>query len=264
MKLICSGSAFKGSLEDTLATISAAGFTHVDLIAIPGWNQLQPGALAERPEEEAERTARLLEAGGLTPVSVNCAVPALYRRDAEAMEQRTRELRGIAAFMQRLGIRLATFYPGYKLTGLTRSEEVSATAATLREMADLAGASGLVFALEPHYDTPFQSLAQIGELIDAVPDLAIAYDPSHFAAQGIAIEETAPLFARTVHVHLRDAAEGTIQAPPGQGRVPFEWLLGALRGSGYDGFCSLELLPEDDADPVSRILTLRGICEKHL
>lgn len=259
MTIACSGSAFKGTLEEVLQQIAEAGFSFVDLIAIEGWNQLLPAKLAEQHHTEAERTAHLLEKYSLQPMTMNCAIPALYRRDQATLEQRNRQLQGIAEYMNQLDIKIASFYPGYKLTELSRPEVVVNTAETLREMNEIAAKHKLTFLLEPHYDTPFQTLEQINELIEIMPELKIAYDPSHFAAQGIDLRKTTFLFERTVHVHLRDASKGTIQTQSGAGQVPFEWLFKALRQSGYDGAYSIELLPDESYDIIEQIKVMRDI-----
>ena len=253
MALACSLSAFRTTLDEGLAEVARLGFEHVDLIAIPQWDHVGPAALGRDADAEADRTAALLERYGLTPVAMNVGVPALYDRSDEASEERTRQVDGVARFMNRLGIGIASFYPGYKVEDRPEWEVIADMAETLHGMLAVAGSTGVTFAVEPHFATPLESLQGSLALLAALPGLGVAYDPSHFAMQEIPLEDTAPLLDRTVHVHLRDAAPGRMQEEFGRGTVDFEWLLGALRERGYGGHCSLELLPTDDDDASERV-----------
>jgi sugar phosphate isomerase/epimerase len=253
MALACSLSAFRTSLEGALAQIAGLGFEHVDLIAIPQWDHVDPAALGRDADAEAERAAALLTRYGLTPVAMNVGVPALYDRSAEASAERSRQVEGVAHFMSRLGIGVASFYPGYKIEDRPADEVLADTIETLREMLAVADAGGVTFAVEPHFATPLQSLQANLDLLTALPDLGVAYDPSHFAMQEIPLPDTAPVLDRAVHVHLRDAAPGRMQEEFGRGIVDFEWLLGALRERGYEGHCSLELLPTDGTDAADLV-----------
>jgi sugar phosphate isomerase/epimerase len=253
MALACSLSAFRTTLAEGLAEVARLGFRHVDLIAIPQWDHVDPVALGRDPDGVADEVAALLERCGLTPVAMNVGVPALYDRSADAVAERMRQVVGVAQFMQRLEIPVASFYPGYKVEDRPAGEVLGNMAETLREMLAVARSHGVTFAVEPHFATPLESMEANLELLAAVPELPVAYDPSHFAMQEIPLPDTAPVLDRAVHVHLRDAAPGRMQEEFGQGTVDFEWLLGALTERGYDGHYSLELLPTDTDDASTRV-----------
>jgi sugar phosphate isomerase/epimerase len=253
MALACSLSAFRTNLAEGLAKVARLGFRHVDLIAIPQWDHVDPAALGRDPDGTADAVGALLEQHRLTPVAMNVGVPALYDRRAEARAERTRQVDGVARFMQILEIPVASFYPGYKVEDRPAGEVLADTAETLTEMLATARAAGVTFVVEPHFATPLQSLDAILELFAALPELRVAYDPSHFVMQEIPLPETAPVLDRAGHVHLRDAAPDRMQEEFGRGTVDFEWLLGALRERGYSGGYSLELLPTDADDASARV-----------
>ena len=244
MNIACSTSAYRGSLDDALASVARMGFTAIDLIAIPGWGQLEPARLAEHWEAEAERVGALLMQHHLTPIAVNLAVGNPHQRDAAVVAQRLREVAGAARFMQRLGIPLASFYPGYRAEDRPWEEVLADSVISMREMLAVAGAYGVTLAVELHMFTPFETVAQGMRLLQELPELSVAYDPSHYAMQSIDLRDTAPFLARAAHVHLRDAAPEQMMAPVGAGTVDFPWILDTLRALDYRGNLSIEYLPD--------------------
>ncbi len=265
MALACSTSAFRTPLDEALALVREMGFTHVDLICIPGWDHVQPAALAEDAAGVADAVSALLERDGLTPIACNVALPALYNRDEETVTQRLREARGVAALMSRLGVGIASFYPGYKVDAAQWEDAFADWQVTWRELAAVAAESGLEFVAEPHKDTVFETPEQCRRFFDALPDLRIAYDPSHFAMQGIDVRETMFLIERASHVHLRDAAPAKMYERTGAGDVDFDWLLDTLADIGYAGNISIECLPGPDRQVLrDDILKLKAIVEERL
>jgi sugar phosphate isomerase/epimerase len=265
MSLACSTSAFRTPLDEALSLVSSMGFASVDLICIPGWDHIQPRELAQDAAGVADRVAALLEQNSLTPIACNVGLSAFYLRDSETVTQRLRELRGLADLMSRLGIGIASFYPGYKLDPSEWEDAFARWVRTWREVQEVAEESGVQFVVELHKDTVFEAMSQCHRLFEALPELRIAYDPSHFVMQGIDVRETVPLIERAAHVHLRDAAADKMYEHTGEGNVDFDWLLGALKDRGYAGHISIECLP--GAEPAATredILKLKAIVEERL
>lgn len=258
MNIACSTSAYKCSLDEALASVARMGFSHVDLIAIPGWGQLEPSALAENWQAGAERVGTLLAQHRLTPVAVNLAVGNPHQRDAAIVAQRLRDVEGAARFMQQLGITVASFYPGYRVEDRPWDDVLADTVTSIREMLAVAGEYGVTLAVELHMFTPFETVAQGSRLLEAVPELTVAYDPSHYAMQSIDLHETKPFIARAVHVHLRDAAPEQMAVAVGTGTVDFTWILDTLRARDYQGNISIEYLP-DLPDVEGEIMRLREL-----
>jgi sugar phosphate isomerase/epimerase len=86
-------------------------------------------------------------------------------------------------------------------------------------------------------EEPGNALRLMAELWPAV---GFTYDPSHWTMQDIPLAETAPLLHYTVHVHVRNAASGRMQASIAEGGVDFAWLIEALRRNHYDGAVAIE------------------------
>jgi sugar phosphate isomerase/epimerase len=255
MALACSTSAFKVPLADALAGVHSLGFQYVDLIAIPQWNHIDPVALADDWEPAATRVSELLAQHALTPVALNCAVPHLHQRAPDIVEQRLCQVEGIAKLMNHLNVEVASFYPGYKVDDRPWDDVFADTVTTIRELRGVARAYHVRFVIELHYATPFQTVAQSLKLLDAVKDLQIAYDPSHFAMQDIDLRKTEPLLVKAAHVHLRDAGPGKMQMPMGTGTVDFKWILDTLAAIDYHGHYSIEYLPnlEDVDDSITAL-----------
>ena len=264
MKISCSTSAFKGTLREALIEISGTGIKYTDLIAIGGWNHILPPKLAEEWDKTASEVVGLLEETKLTASAINFAVAHPYIREEEKVQQRKKECDAVARLMKHLGAKAGSFYPGYKNEEMSRREIMDNTLASLHEMYEIAGKYGVTFLIEPHFDTPFQTLAQVNELLTEMPELSVAYDPSHFAMQGIDLRSTEKILERAVHVHMRDAGPAKMQMPLGQGTVDFKWMVDALKARNYDGFLSIEYLPGLKDGVVEEIVKTRKLLESLL
>ncbi|MGD2175211.1 MAG: sugar phosphate isomerase/epimerase [Candidatus Brocadiaceae bacterium] len=262
MAIACSTSAFRTPLDEALSNVTKLGFQHVDILANPGWDHINTDGLADDWRGTADRVARLLEEHALTPVALNVAVGNLHERSEDANRDRERCLEGLTRLMSRLGIGLASFYPGFRADERRWADVLRDTLATWEEMKAVAAGQGVEFCIELHKNTPFETLRQCTELLDSAPEMRIAYDPSHFVMQGMDVRETAPLLERAAHVHLRDAAAEKMQEQCGRGSVDFAWLLDALEDRHYAGHYSIEYLGGADWDVTDDILRLKEMLEE--
>lgn len=115
-------------------------------------------------------------------------------------------------------------------------------------MVERAKANGVRIGLE----SVWNSIADNGEstqrMLEAIPDLGITFDPSHFVLP----DDDSPMWAhqwrdRIVHVHLKDAFgrrgvanEDFFFPILGEGQVPWQRLLTTLNDDGYQGYASIE------------------------
>ena len=257
MALACSTGSFQTPIDEALHEVSKLGFAYVDLICIPVFNQIMPAELAADPDGYAGTIAQMVEASGLTPVAVNTAFGNLYQREDPALNrQRLEEVRAVVRLMNRLGVQVASFYPGSAGPARERDWErvLADEVDTLYEIRAIASQAGVTFAVELHAQTPFETVTQSRRLLAAMPELQVAYDASHFVMQGIPLTATEFALERAAHVHLRDAAPGKMQVPYGQGTVDFDWILSALAERGYPGHMAVEYLPARDYDVREQIL----------
>lgn len=258
MAIACSTSAFKVPLDEALGEISRLGFDSVDLIAIPSWGHVIPAELACDWDAKAEWVEGLLSRHGLAPVAMNLSVANPHQRDDESVNaQRLSEVKAVARLMSRLGVKTASFFPGGKWSENPWEQVLAETVVTVREMLEAGGATGVTFAVELHYNTPFETLDQGKRLLEALPELKVAYDPSHYALQGIDLRQTQLFIDRAAHVHLRDAAPEKMCVPFGAGTIDFDWIIDALAASGYKGHYSIEYLPKSSGDSGESIRKLR-------
>lgn len=261
--LAASTSGFREPLETALPKIAALGFRAVDLLAIGGWPHIDLDRLTDDFAAEADRLERLLAASGLTPVALNCAFPpnASQREDAAANGRRRAMAAAAAQLMRRLGVAVASFYPGYLREEVPAEERFERSVATFREIVAAGTAAGVRFVVEPHWQTPFQDPAEIRRLLAALPGLEIAYDPSHFLRLGVPLAETEWLLAHARSVHLRDADRARLHAPFGTGELDVGWLLGALRRRRFQGVLSIECLPSPEGDATADYRALKAVVE---
>ncbi len=248
MYIACSTSIFREPLESSLPRIKAMGFDKVDMLAGHGKDHVCIESLEQNFDAETERIRGLLDQHGLTPVALNLALGHLYRREADEIAKRLARVDLAGRLMAALNIRVASFYPGYKVEDRPWQDVVQDMAASIDEMLEVGARHGATLTVELHYNTPVQTVEQGIRLLELAPALQVAYDPSHFAMQRITLADTALFFERTAHVHLRDAAPDAMQAHHGSGSVDFAWLLNALKARGYDQGLSIEYLPSKDDD----------------
>lgn len=259
MNVSCSMSAYKDSLDTALAAIAREGFSHVDLIAIPGWGLVEPAELVTDFDSVALRVRAALKHYGLRVSALNAAVANLYgRADAAVNVARLEQVDAICRLMAQVQAPLVSFFPGgnWPAQQMRWEEVLAAEVATLREMFSVGMRYGVAICVEPHAHTPFENLQQVRALLDAMPELRVAYDPSHFAMQSLDLRQTAFILDRATHVHVRDAAPGAMQTPVGQGTVDTGWLVEQLRLRQYQGAIAIEYLPGmgDQIAPMKQLL----------
>jgi sugar phosphate isomerase/epimerase len=249
-RVACSSSVRCGyDLAEATRAISAAGFSEIDLLTIDGWAHVNTSDLADDFDGTVARVDGLLGPAGLRPIVMNTGVgQQLWDRSEQANARRREEIDALIAFMKHYGVRVAAIQPRAKDESRPWEEVLEDCAATLNEQLEAGRAAGITFCLELHVNSPFESIEQARRTLEALPDLPVVYDPTHFVMQGMSIRETTWLMKNAAHSHMRDAAEGRLQAPFGEGEVDFDWVLGTLRDSGYRGHFSLEYLGGKKAD----------------
>jgi len=96
----------------------------------------------------------------------------------------------------------------------------------------------------------YNSAAQLGDLLDRIPELGLHLDIGHANLQ-VPFNTTCEILdaygPRLRHVHLHDNQGGAadLHLPLGAGRVDLRRAIGALKRSGYDGTITLEVFSPD-------------------
>ncbi len=136
-------------------------------------------------------------------------------------------------------------------------EILTLTAANIANIADLGKAYGVRFQVEGAAWTPIHSLSQCLQLIEAVdrPNVGLVIDFWHlWASRGTRCEELSRLDKDIIYgVHLADGKRPSEGEPwvdekrlrgflPGDGDLPMEEWVAAVKDTGFDGVVSGEIL----------------------
>ena len=113
--------------------------------------------------------------------------------------------------------------------------------ASVGEIAEHGGKLGVYFALETGQERP----QALGEFIDEVgsPWLKVNYDPCNLLRYGSdegTIQGVHALGDKIIHTHAKDWNPETMQATCGEGLVPWNGYIKALKDIGYNGVLAIE------------------------
>ena len=120
---------------------------------------------------------------------------------------------------------------------------------TLAELLDLSEQCGVGLMLE-NVPGKFNSAAQLGELLEALPALGLHLDIGHcnlLTAENTTGEILSRYAGRLRHVHLHDNKGGSadLHLPLGTGTLDVAHHIAVLRATGYDSTITLEVFAED-------------------
>ena len=117
----------------------------------------------------------------------------------------------------------------------------------LREWGAAAKRHDLVIAVKPHMNNALHRPEDALWLIEAVgsPQIRLAYDYSHYEAQGLSLDATlTELMPETVFVHVKDGERkdgATRFVLPGEGNVDYVTYFRRLAELGYSGSVTVEV-----------------------
>lgn len=144
--------------------------------------------------------------------------------------------------------------PASRPAGLDDAAVHEETTRALRELCDIAnayGGVGLAFEFLGFADCSVNTLAQAWAIVQAVerPNVGLVLDTFHFYAGGSTLESIADIDpARLAIVHINDAEDrppaelsDAHRLLPGQGVIPLQEIMAAIRATGWDGVVSVEL-----------------------
>jgi len=143
---------------------------------------------------------------------------------------------------------------GFVGPGQTRSEVEKLFINTMQSLCDRAAAKNVQLIIEPvnRYEINFiNNMDQCAALLKQVASSNTGIMPDVFhmniedARIGEALIENAPLVK---YIHLADSNRWA----PGWGHLDFQEVFAALKTGGYDGWVSIEILPEPDPDAAAK------------
>jgi sugar phosphate isomerase/epimerase len=231
------------SLERACALVQALGFRLVDPLAIQGWH-IQPSRLVRDAPAEAERLRALLEQHKLACAAINLGfMHNLARCTPEQFLVNLEVVRGACVLARAAGTSVLTVG-----TGTTGDEERGALIERLVErlsgVVDSAAQAGLTVALETHAGSIAVYPDVAHQLVARCPGLKLTYDPSHFVADQVPLDETLDLLPYAAHVHLRNARVGHFQETMAKGLLDLPWIVDRIVDSGYRGAVAIEYIQD--------------------
>ena len=164
--------------------------------------------------------------------------------------QNVRDLASVLEFADLAGIGSVFVLPGIVNPGQSRDQAAAVAVDSLRALQEVAGHHKARLCFEPHVHSFAESPDMVRRVVDA-SGVGLALDYAHFACLGYPQEEIDPLAQYAVHVHLRQARMGALQAKFAQGTLNFPALFGTLRDAGYQGWLALEAVHQDFMATVS-------------
>jgi L-ribulose-5-phosphate 3-epimerase len=217
-------------LDEALRGIAAAGFTNVELSAVPGWTEHVDLNGSEQLREK-------LDEHGLAPVSLSGHSDLTTR---EGLEHGIKAVRWAAGF----GIPIVNTAVGGHAS---KEESEQAFLENIGELADAAEEAGVVVALEIHGDIMASGRKTL-PLLDKIgrDSVKVNYDTANveFYSGDKAVDDLEAIAPHLAHVHLKDTAGGKGVwdfGAIGSGSVDFARVLEILEQTGYSGPLSVEL-----------------------
>lgn len=158
--------------------------------------------------------------------------------------QNVADLARVMEFADAAGIGSVFILPGIVNPGQSRDEAARVSIESLRALMEVASHHKARLCIEAHVHSLAESPAMVRRLVDAT-GIGLVLDYAHFACLGYRQEEVDPLAPHAVHVHLRQAKMGALQAKFGQGTLNFPAMFATLRDAGYQGWLALEAVHQD-------------------
>jgi sugar phosphate isomerase/epimerase len=217
------------------------GLEFIDLTLEP------PCAGASMVDPQAIRSA--LRRHGLKVVGHT----AFYLPIASAFEElrlaAVEELRRCLEVFRDVGAAWMNLHPDHYTPFHDRSFFIGQNLRSIRELLPDSRRTGVGLMVE-NLPGNFNTAAQLGELLDPLPDLGLHLDIGHANLQtpcNTTEEILAAYGSRLRHVHLHDNKGGMqdLHLPLGGGTLDLKSCLRALKRSGYDGTITLEVFTPD-------------------
>lgn len=196
-----------------------------------------PAAAAQRLAPLGVRIPNYYHLFGDGLVGRNLALPGTI--DANA-----RDLERVLTFADAADIATVFILPGVVNAGQSRDQAAAVSTESLRALLAVAGDFRSTICIEPHVHSFAESPTIVRRLVDET-GIGLALDYSHFACLGYRQEDIDPLAPHAVHVHLRQACMGALQAKFDQGTLNFPAMFGTLRDAGYQGALAIENVHQD-------------------
>lgn len=159
------------------------------------------------------------------------------------------ELKECAAAFAELGVKWMNLHPDRQAPMHDRKFIIDRNLQSLRELYVVANRLGVGLMIE-NLPGSFNTVKQLGELLDPLPDLGLHLDVGH--ANLLTDYNTTDDILKTYgtrlkHVHLHDNKGGSadLHLPLGSGVIELDYYVRALQAAGYDETITLEVFTPD-------------------
>lgn len=247
LRLSCADSAFpRLSHEGSLTVVRDLGFEAVDVCSFSGYDHTPPEVVLADPSAAADFVRRRLDAATLRAADVFPIVGDSFEEfapnhpDDSIRAESLAQFGAYVTFARALGSPGLTILPGVLFDGIDHRRSLEVAAEGLQRRAQIAGEAGLHLGFEPHFGSVAATPDRALELLGLAPGVGLTLDYSHFVYQGFPEHDVDPLLERTLHLHVRQAAPGDMQARAREGTIDFARVRDRLLELGYDGYFALE------------------------
>jgi sugar phosphate isomerase/epimerase len=155
------------------------------------------------------------------------------------LDRNLREFERVLAFADAAGIPTVFLLPGIVNPGQSRRQALDVSAESLKALIEVGKDFKAEICIEPHVRSYAESPAIVAELIERT-GIRLALDYAHFVFLGYRQDEIDPLAKHAIHVHLRQARPGALQAKFAEGILNYPAMFATLRDVGYDRALAIE------------------------
>ncbi len=239
LKIACHAWGFNNlPLRDAIATVARLGFRYIDLGTGP---HLDLTLAAQSPAEAAERVNILLSDFDLALTDLYLMMPFINAPDAERRERQLKLFENLIPFAEALNTPGITVSPGI-LHADGADHSLARAIPALQRMIDLTEDRDLRVSFELHMDSAVTKPNQAKLLLSAVPGLSLTLDVAHLFVQGLHWGAVSDLLEYAAHIHVRQAAKGSLQTPFETGTVNLAQIVEDLTAADYHGAISVEYM----------------------
>lgn len=241
-------SIYRSNLASDIRIAAEAGYQGVEMVGTKIMNYLDAGYTAQDCKQ-------LLDQYNM---KMCCIVDIAHveRTDAESVERMQKEAHTFSAFAKEVGCPTIQLVPLCAHEGKSWDEVKRLTASSVNRVLDIGKEYGIGFQLEPVAWSPIHSLSQSLEFIDYTgrDNLGMVIDFWHlWYGQETTPDEVAALDPKMIrNIHFCDGLcnePGTVCDEEilrgvfaGEGQIPMQDWIDAVKATGYDGFWSYELI----------------------
>lgn len=245
MKLAFNGATtMKADLLTDIRAASLAGFDLLEIWAAKLRRFLENGTTAD--------LKRSFEENKIRPYSIN-SIEHIAFRDEEKHAQLLSECEEHCRIASEIECPYVVVVPSPLPVSVSREENVKENVRVLQELSGIAEGYNVALAFEFLGQTrcSVQTLELANEIITRVAreNVGLVIDTFHFYAGGSKLESIEELDAERLYIlHINDAEdlprgelEDRHRLMPGQGILPLDETIGALKRAGYDRVASVEI-----------------------